>query len=260
MNKTFFILLFCGISGLVLSFSITGVSLAERKTDLPVCSYSYEGKSADDWCTGCSGSVHDFCVDSRHYHFGCSGLACNCDPATAWYEDCPYGCEGGACLAAPPARPVCSNLACQAPQSDCQCGYAVTTAAWPWCCAAIGGLFPTQAACQTACGGGGNGDGNGNGGNGGGGGGFSIEIENPLKAESFQELVDAIINFIFWAGITIAPIMFILAGFWFVTSMGDPERVRTARKIMLYTAIGLAIILLAKGLILVLKSILGVTS
>lgn len=91
-------------------------------------------------------------------------------------------------------------------------------------------------------------------------GGFSIEIQNPLKAGSFKELVDAIINFIFWMGITIAPIMFIIAGFLFVTSMGDPERVKTARKMMLYTAIGLVIVLAAKGLILVLKEILGVTS
>ena len=56
----------------------------------------------------------------------------------------------------------------------------------------------------------------------------------------------------------IAPVMLIIAGFLFVTSGGSPERVQTAKKMMLYTLIGLVIILLAKGLITMLKSILGV--
>ena len=51
--------------------------------------------------------------------------------------------------------------------------------------------------------------------------------------------------------------MFVIAGALFVTSAGDPEKARTARRVMIYTAVGLAVILLASGLIAVLQSILG---
>ena len=88
---------------------------------------------------------------------------------------------------------------------------------------------------------------------------WGFEIENPLAADTFEEVLDRLINFIFWVGITVAPVMLIIAGFMLVTAMGDPKRVETAKKMILYTLIGLAIVILAKGLIAVLKSILGVT-
>lgn len=85
-----------------------------------------------------------------------------------------------------------------------------------------------------------------------------VEIENPLKYDTFEDLINAFINFIFWVGIAIAPIMILIAGFNFLTAGGDPKKVDTAKKIILYTVIGLAIVLLAKGLIGIIKQILGV--
>jgi len=84
------------------------------------------------------------------------------------------------------------------------------------------------------------------------------QICNPLKYGNFEDLIKAIINdFLIPVGITVAGIMFVIAGALFVTSAGDPEKVRTARRVMIYTAVGLAVILLASGLIAVLQSILG---
>jgi len=85
-----------------------------------------------------------------------------------------------------------------------------------------------------------------------------ICIENPLEAESFEDLLNSIVNFIFYVGIAIAPIMIMIAAFFFLTAGGDPKRVDTAKQIILWTVIGLAIILLAKGLISVLRQIIGV--
>ncbi len=85
-----------------------------------------------------------------------------------------------------------------------------------------------------------------------------ITIENPLDYDTFDELIDALINFIFWVGIALAPIMVLIAGFNFMTAAGDPKKVDTAKKILLYTAVGLAIILMAKGLIGILHQVLGV--
>lgn len=86
------------------------------------------------------------------------------------------------------------------------------------------------------------------------------QICNPLSTDSFEDLLSSITNFIFTIALALAPVMMIIAGFMFVTSAGDPGRVGTAKKLALYTLIGLAIILLASGLIKVLQSVLGVTT
>jgi hypothetical protein len=88
--------------------------------------------------------------------------------------------------------------------------------------------------------------------------GGGITIKNPLNVDNFPDLIDALINFIFWVGITLAPIMLIIAGLIFVTSSGSPEKVTTAKNFMIWTLVGLAVLLLAKGLVAVIKSILGV--
>ena len=86
-----------------------------------------------------------------------------------------------------------------------------------------------------------------------------IVIENPLESESFEELLNTIVTFISWIAIAIAPIMIMIAAFFLLTAGGDPKRIDTARRIILWTVIGLAIILFAKGLISVLKQIIGVS-
>jgi len=85
-----------------------------------------------------------------------------------------------------------------------------------------------------------------------------ICIENPLCAESFEDLLNAIVNFIFWVALAVAPMMIMIAAFFLLTAAGNPQRVDKAKQIILWTVIGLAIILLAKGLISVLRQIIGV--
>ncbi len=85
----------------------------------------------------------------------------------------------------------------------------------------------------------------------------AVEIENPLEYDTFQEILGAVSLFLFQIGLALAPVMLIIAGFMFVTAAGSPERVTNAKKMALYTVIGLAVILLASGLIAVLKSIIG---
>ncbi|MBI2042117.1 MAG: hypothetical protein HYT20_03845, partial [Candidatus Nealsonbacteria bacterium] len=87
--------------------------------------------------------------------------------------------------------------------------------------------------------------------------GEDITIPNPLGVNTFEDLLNKIIGFVFWVGIVLAPIMFIIAGFMYVISGGSPQKVQTAKKIMIYTAIGLAVLLLARGLVVALKSIIG---
>jgi len=86
-----------------------------------------------------------------------------------------------------------------------------------------------------------------------------IQLEPPTKYNTFVELIEAIIGFIIY---DIAPVLatlfIVIAGFYFVTSSGDPAKIKTGQDIIKYTLIGFLIILLATGLIAVIKSVLGV--
>lgn len=84
------------------------------------------------------------------------------------------------------------------------------------------------------------------------------QICNPLSYCNIEDLIKAIVNdFLIPVSISVAAIMFVIAGIVLVTSAGDPGKARTARSIMIYTAVGLAVILAASGLIKVLQSLLG---
>lgn len=85
----------------------------------------------------------------------------------------------------------------------------------------------------------------------------AIIIPNPLDAETFEELIENLIDFIFWVAVAIAPLMIIISGFYFLTAAGDPQKVKTAKDIILWTVVGFAIVLLAKGIISVIKEIIG---
>ena len=74
-------------------------------------------------------------------------------------------------------------------------------------------------------------------------------LPNPLKAKNIGELIGAVINFAFFIALAIAPLMVVIAGFFLVTSAGDPKRFQTAKDIILYTFVGALIVFLAKGLI-----------
>ena len=88
--------------------------------------------------------------------------------------------------------------------------------------------------------------------------GFVVTIDNPLKAKNFQDLIDALINFIFILALAIAPIMFIIAGFYFITAAGDPAKIETAKKMVFWTFIGLLVVISAKGSIALFKEVFGV--
>lgn len=85
---------------------------------------------------------------------------------------------------------------------------------------------------------------------------WAIEIPNPLKAQTFEELVGAIIDIIFKLALVVAPLMIVIAGLLFVTGGGSPESVQKAKNIVLYTVIGLAVILLAESILAVLEELL----
>ena len=86
--------------------------------------------------------------------------------------------------------------------------------------------------------------------------GGAICIPNPLKACSFEELVKTIIKFLQEVALVITAMVIVIAGYYFVTSMGDPARVSQARKMVLYALVGLGIILLAQALVALIEVVI----
>lgn len=84
----------------------------------------------------------------------------------------------------------------------------------------------------------------------------TIEIENPINATSFEALANNLIDFIFYIALALAPLMILIGAFYLLTAGAEPKRVETGKNIILYTLIGFTIILLAKGLVALIKGIL----
>ena len=85
-----------------------------------------------------------------------------------------------------------------------------------------------------------------------------IKIDNPLGYDDFDELIKRIIIFTRQVATAVAPIMIIVAGFFFITSAGDPEKINTAKRLLLWTLIGFGVILLAEGMISFFQEAIGI--
>jgi len=90
----------------------------------------------------------------------------------------------------------------------------------------------------------------------------TIEIKSPLdpNIKDIWQLIDLVIDFVFIMAWMITPIMILVAGFFFITAQGEPEKILKAKKIVLWALIGLLVITSAKGLIALFATILGTTT
>lgn len=88
---------------------------------------------------------------------------------------------------------------------------------------------------------------------------FDWQIENPFKGgvDSVMGLLAVLANFIFQLGIPVAVIIIIYSGVTYLTA-GNTERVKRATDGLKWAAIGLAILLIGKGFVALIQSILSV--
>ena len=85
-----------------------------------------------------------------------------------------------------------------------------------------------------------------------------IIIRNPLGScgNVITALIVTIANWLLGIGITISTIIVLWAAFLFMTSGGSRDRVTQARQTLWYAIIGLAILLLANGVALLIENFL----
>lgn len=82
----------------------------------------------------------------------------------------------------------------------------------------------------------------------------STGIDSP---DALVTKIEDIGNWIFTGLLTLAAIFMVVAGYFFVTGGGDPEKVNKARQMLINALIGVAIGLAAKGLIAVITNIVS---
>jgi hypothetical protein len=85
---------------------------------------------------------------------------------------------------------------------------------------------------------------------------ITIDFGKSFPKETFEKMVDTILNVIFWIGIVLFPLMILIAAFYFLTSGGSPEKTKTGKKIIFGAFIGLMIVLFGKGLPSIIKTML----
>jgi len=88
--------------------------------------------------------------------------------------------------------------------------------------------------------------------------GIVIKFENPLTKGEIEDVVAGVIDFIFLVAMVLVPIIILFGAFSFLTSGGDPAKTKMAKKIILYSLIGLFIIIFAKGIVYLIRQMLGV--
>ena len=80
--------------------------------------------------------------------------------------------------------------------------------------------------------------------------------QGPQSPEDVLQIIVIISNWVFAIFLAISVIFLVWGAFEFVTGEGNPERVSSAKKRLLYAIIGISIALLANGVDDVLRSII----
>jgi len=95
-------------------------------------------------------------------------------------------------------------------------------------------------------------------GSGGGGGSSSLNITNPLGGTNdISALVSNIINFLIILAFPITAILIVYAGFLYITSAGNDEKVKTAQKALIWAIVGFAIVLVASSVPTIIEEFLS---
>lgn len=84
----------------------------------------------------------------------------------------------------------------------------------------------------------------------------TFTLPNPLSSQSITDILDKIIDFMLIVAGPVAVIMTIYAAYLFITAGDNQERIKTARKTLMYVIIGVAILILSKGIVSLTKSFL----
>lgn len=84
-----------------------------------------------------------------------------------------------------------------------------------------------------------------------------FNIQNPLGASDLADIIKKLTDALRNLAIPVGVVMILWAGFNYLTAAGNPAKITKANKILMYTAIGLAIVFIGGGFVDLIKSIIG---
>lgn len=83
------------------------------------------------------------------------------------------------------------------------------------------------------------------------------EFGPPFDNKDFQVTFDSILDWLLRIAIPVGVLMILISGVLMISSEGNPTRFNNAKNMLLYTIIGLAIILIGKGFIALVESLIN---
>ena len=83
-------------------------------------------------------------------------------------------------------------------------------------------------------------------------------ITNPLNSKDIQSLLTSAATQVGLLISSLGVIMIIVSGILYVTSAGNPQRVETAKKALIYAIAGIAIGVAASVIVAIVKGVIGV--
>lgn len=86
----------------------------------------------------------------------------------------------------------------------------------------------------------------------------ATSIEPALIATSTAEIIQSIIRVIYWIIGSLLVLLIIMGGYYILTSAGNPEKITKGRKIIIYAALGFAIMAISKGALQLVYLIIGI--
>ena len=86
-----------------------------------------------------------------------------------------------------------------------------------------------------------------------------LRIKNPLsgRIDTIEDLFDALITFLYYLVAPIIVILIILAGLMFLFAKGEPGKVETAKRLLFWALVGFSIVLIGRGFIVLIESIIA---
>lgn len=78
------------------------------------------------------------------------------------------------------------------------------------------------------------------------------------NAPNVMEVLNRVADGLFAILLVVTAIAIILAAYYFVTAAGEPDKVKKARDFVIYALVGLLVAFLAKGLVYLVATIVGV--
>ena len=82
-----------------------------------------------------------------------------------------------------------------------------------------------------------------------------IQFKSPWGSVTFDEMLTRVLSWVWPFSLAVGVLMLIIGSYYLVLSGGDPQKAATGRKVITYALVGVAIVTVAKGIVVILETI-----